>query len=266
MQGYPVRLPSKATSSMTLLDYDKNKDYRIFIACADKRIYNFSLYGVKTEGYIPLKTDALVELPIYYSKIGQSDYLTTIDVMGKVYVFSRKGEGRIDFKNKAITGLSNFYVLAGNSLDNSKIIYVDDKNNVLNKISLTDKKELLKLGDELHGFKVNFDLLNDDPQTDILVYGDGAFYGYDLFSSKLMEYFSNTSVYDNVQPIATSSHNYVFAFDKIGQKIDVITKEGKLGFTIPNTSKQALVSNLYKNGKTYVITTNHHKVLCQELD
>ena len=266
VQGYPVRLPSKATSSMTLLDYDKNKDYRIFIACADKRIYNFSLYGVKTEGYIPLKTDALVELPIYYSKIGQSDYLTTIDVMGKIYVFSRKGEGRIDFKNKAITGLSNFYVLAGNSLDNSKIIYVDDKNNVLNKISLTDKKELLKLGDELHGFKVNFDLLNDDPQTDILVYGDGAFYGYDLFSSKLMEYFSNTSVYDNVQPIATSSHNYVFAFDKIGQKIDVITKEGKLGFTIPNASKQALVSNLYKDGKTYVIMTNHHKVLCQELD
>ena len=150
VQGYPVRLPSKATSSMTLLDYDKNKDYRIFIACADKRIYNFSLYGVKTEGYIPLKTDALVELPIYYSKIGQSDYLTTIDVMGKIYVFSRKGEGRIDFKNKAITGLSNFYVLAGNSLDNSKIIYVDDKNNVLNKISLTDKKELLKYPFEDH--------------------------------------------------------------------------------------------------------------------
>ena len=266
VQGYPVRLPAKATSNMTLLDYDKNKEYRIFIACADKRIYNFSLYGIKTEGYIPLKTDDLVELPVYYSKVGQSDYLTTIDVMGKIYVFSRKGEGRIDFTNKTITGLSNFYVLAGSTLDNSKILYVDDKNNLLNKISFTDKKELLKLGDELQGFKVNFDLVKEDSQMDILVYGDGAFYGYDLFSSKLVEYFSNASVYENVQSISTSSHNYLIAFDKIGQKIDVITKDGKLNFTIPYASKQALISNLYKDGKTYMIITNHGKVLCKELD
>ncbi len=266
VQGYPVKLPSKATSNLTLLDYDKNKDYRIFIACADRRIYNYSLYGIKTEGYTPLKTDAIVELPIFYSKVGQSDYLTTVDAMGKIYVFSRKGEGRIDFKNKAITGLTHFFVLPGNTLDNSKLVYIDNKNNVLNKISLTDKKELLKLGDELSGFKTNFDLVNDDPQTDVLVYGDGAFYGYDLFSSKLIEYFSNSSVYDHVQPISTSSHNYLLAFDKIGQKIDVITKEGKLNFTIPNASKQALVSNLYKDGKTYLIITNYHKVLCKELD
>jgi hypothetical protein len=266
VQGYPVKLPAKVTSDITLLDYENNKDYRIFLACANKHIYNFSLYGIKTEGFTPLKTDAIVELPIQYIKVGQSDYLITVDVMGKIYAFSRKGVGRIDFKNKTTTNLSNFYVLSGNTLDNSKLIYVDDKNNLLNKISLTDKKEALKLGDELSGFKTHYDLINDDAQMDVLVYGDGALYGYDLFSSKLIEYFSATSVYENVQAISTSSHNYVLAFDKTGQKIDIINKECKLISSISNASIKPLVSNLYKNGKTYLVITNHHHVFCQELD
>jgi hypothetical protein len=266
VQGYPVKLPAKVTSDITLLDYENNKDYRIFLACANKHIYNFSLYGIKTEGFTPLKTDAIVELPIQYIKVGQSDYLITVDVMGKIYAFSRKGEGRIDFKNKTTTNLSNFYVLSGNTLDNSKLIYVDDKNNLLNKISLTDKKEALKLGDELSGFKTHYDLINDDAQMDVLAYGDGALYGYDLFSSKLMEHFSTASVYENVQAISTSSHNYILAFDKTGQKIDIIDKEGKLISSISNASKRPLVSNLYKNGKTYLVITNRHQVFCQELD
>ena len=266
VQGYPLKLPAKATSHITLLDYENNKDYRILLACANKHIYNFSLYGIKTEGFSPLKTDAIVELPVHYINVGQSDYLMTIDVMGKIYAFSRKGEGRIDFKNKTITNLSNFDVLSGNTLDNTKIIYIDDKNNLLNKISLTDKKEALKLGDELSGFKTHYDLINDDAQMDVFAFGDGAIYGYDLFSSKLIEHFSTASVYENVQAISTSSHNYVLAFDKTSQKIDIINKESKLISSIFNASKQPLVSNLYKNGKTYLIITNRHKVFCQELD
>jgi transposase-like protein len=266
VQGYPVKLPAKVTSNMTLLDYENNKDYRIFLACANKHIYNFSLYGIKTEGFTTLKTDAIIELPIHYIKVGQSDYLITVDIMGKIYAFSRKGEGRIDFKNKTTTNLSNFYMLSGNTLDNSKLIYVDDKNNLLNKISLMDKKEALKLGDELSGFKTHYDLINDDAQMDVLAYGDGALYGYDLFSSKLIEYFSTAAVYENIQAISTSSHNYVLAFDKTGQKIDIINKDGKLIHSISNASKQPLVSNLYKNGKTYLIIANHRQVFCQELD
>ena len=38
----------------------------LFLACADKRIYNFSLYGLKTEGFVPVKTEAEVVLPIRY--------------------------------------------------------------------------------------------------------------------------------------------------------------------------------------------------------
>jgi len=265
VQGFPVKLPSKVTSNLTLLDYEGNKDYRLFVACADKRIYNFSLYGVKTEGFVPVKTDDIVSLPINYVHVGASDYLITADESGKIYAFSRKGEGRIDFKNRSIEKLSHLYVLAGNNLENTKLIYVDDKNNLLNKISLGDKKEVLKIGDELNDFKTSFALVNDDTQSDILVYGNGAFYSYDLFTGKLMEYFNELAVYDDVQIIQTSDHDWLLAYDKTGQKVDIVSTNGKLTSSLQGSTEKPFACDLYKNGKKYVLLVNGNKVSCQEL-
>lgn len=266
VQGFPVKLPAKATSNLTLLDYDNNKDYRLFLACADRHIYNFNLYGIKTEGFVPVKTDAEVKLPISYVKVGSSDYLITADVAGKIYVFSRKGMGRIDFKNKTISDLDHLYVLGGNNLDNTKLIYVDDKNNLLNKISLSDKKEALKMGDELSDFKTSFALINDDSQHDVLLYGNGAFYCYDMFTSRLVEYFSEQAVYDHLQMVQTSDNDWLLAYDKAGQKVDVVNVAGKLAVSLPNTNQKPLHCNLYKNGKTYVLLIGGNKITCQELN
>lgn len=266
VQGYPVKLPAKVTSSITLLDYDHTKDYRLYFACADKKIYNYTLYGVKTEGFIPLKTNAVVKMPVQYVKVGLSDYLITADVSGNIYVFSRKGEGRIDFKNKTTEDLDNFYVIGGNNLDNTKLIYVDDKNNLLDKISLTDKKEAIKIGDELKGFKTEFALIDDDTQTDMLMFGDGAVYGYDLFSGKLLESFNEQAVYEDAQVVNTTDNEYILAFDRAGHKINVIAMDGKVQSTIQNATQKPLISNLYKNGKTYVLIVSGSKVSCQELN
>jgi len=265
VQGFPVKMPSKVTSNLTLLDYEGNKDYRLFLACADKRIYNFSLYGIKTEGFVPVKTEAEVVLPIRYVHVGASDYLITADVSGKIYAFSRKGEGRIDFKNRIIENLSHLFVLSGNNLDNTKLIYVDDKNNLLNKISLSDKKEALKIGDELNGFKTSFALVNDDSQSDMLVYGNGAFYAYDLFTGKLVEYFNELAVYDDVQFTPTSNNDWFLGFDKTGQKVDVVNTTGKLATSLQGSTQKPFTCDLYKNGKTYVLLVNGNKVSCQEL-
>jgi hypothetical protein len=266
VQGYPVKMPQRITSPITLLDYDKTKDYRIFIACADKKIYNYSLYGIKTEGFTPVKTDYEVTLPVYYAKVGPSDYLITADEGGKLYAFSRKGEGRIDFKNKTIEHLGTIYLWPGNNLDNTKIIYVDDKNNLLNKISLSDKKEAFKLGDELSGFRTAFELLNDDKQMDMILYGDGAIHAYDLFSGKLLESFNDQAVYKNALFAYTENSQQIIAFDQAGEKLDIIDLSGKLAGSIANVTQIPLVTELYKDGKTYLVTVGHSKVNCLRLN
>lgn len=266
VQGYPVKLPQRVTSSITLMDYDNSKDYRIFLACADKKIYNFSLYGLKTEGFVPVKTNTEVILPIYYAKVGASDYLITADVEGKIYAFSRRGEGRIDFKNKVTTHLERLYVEMGNNLDNAKLIYVDDKNNLLNKISLSDKKEGIKLGDELNGFDFSFDLLNDDKQTDVILFGDGAIYAYDLFSEKLLDSFNSQAVYRDAVLVYSESSQCMIGFDDAGKKLDFIDLNGKLMYSVKGVTNKPLVADLYKDGKKYLIVTQRNRINCMLLN
>ena len=265
VQGYPIKLPAEVSSPITLLDYDNNKDYRIFIACKDKRIYNFSIYGVKTEGFIPVRTESEVNLPIYYSKVGASDYLITADVEGKIYVFSRKGEGRIELKNRTIEGLENMHVILGSSLLNTKIVYMDDKNNLLNKISLNDAKETIKFGDDLANFKSYYTLINDDVQTDIVMVGDGAIYVYDLFSTKLFEYFNYTSYYSDIEQVSGNTNEYFVAYNNAGQKNELISIDGKLIKEIPAT-KKALICNLYRNDKRYLINVLNSMISCEEIN
>jgi hypothetical protein len=265
VNGFPVKLPSRATSPITLYDYENTKDFRIFIACADKHIYNYNLYGVKTEGFNSVKTEQEVKLPISYVKVGASDYLITADTEGKIYAFSRKGEGRIDFNNRTIEGLSHLYVLAGNNLDNTKIIYVDDKNNLLNKVSLTDKKETIKIGDELKDYNVSFSLINDNPQMDLISYGNGALYAYDLFGAKLFEFYNEKAVFENIQIVQTSNNDFVLAYDKAGFNLEILNINAKPISVINDVTQIPYTIDLYKNGKTYLLVSGNNKLTCREL-
>jgi hypothetical protein len=266
VEGFPIKAPQDITSPITLLDYDNNKDYRIFIACADKKIYNYSLNGLKTVGYIPFQTNHQVKLPISYVKIGLSDYLMTVDVNGNIYAFSRKGLGRINFKNKTIKNLNHLHIQEGTNIENTKLIYVDDENKQLHKISFTDKKETLKLGNEIQGFKTTFSYINDDTQKDLICYGSTAFYGYDFFSNKLIEYSNEQAVYDYVECLKTSTKSVFIAFNKTEQKTDIISSEGKLIKQYNNTTERPLVFDLYKNDKYYLLLINHNTLNCVELN
>lgn len=266
VEGYPIKTPKEITSPITLLDYDQTKDYRIFIACNDNKIYNYSLNGLKTVGYIPFQTNHHVELPISYVKVGLSDYLMTVDVNGNIYAFSRKGLGRIDFKNKTIKNLNHLHLLEGTNIENTKLIYVDDENTLINKISLTDKKETLKLGNDIKGFKTNFSYINDDNQKDLVSFGNGAFYSYDFFSNKLVDYKNEQATYAHVECVKMSTKSVFIAFNTTEQKTDIISSEGKLLKQYNNTTRQPLVVDLYKNGKHYLLLINHNAVNCVELN
>lgn len=41
----PVTLKADTKAGMALYDYDKNKNYRIFVPCADRRVYLYDIRG-----------------------------------------------------------------------------------------------------------------------------------------------------------------------------------------------------------------------------
>lgn len=262
VQGYPVRLPARATAPVAVFDYENNKDYRLLVACADHKVYSYTLYGVKTEGYTPFKTDAGVELPVQYVKAGPSDYLVAVDKEGRVYGFSRKGEGRLILRNTLPAGLHNFYIDAGNSIQSTRLVYVNDKENLLCRLSLADQEEKVKLDNDIAGFEALYDRVNDDKQTDVVVYGAGGLYAYDLFGSRLIESYSSAAVYAGVVQCQDADENSLLAYDKAGHKVDVVMLSGKLKRSLNGATQMPLCFQLFNDHKTWFIVADGAGLKC----
>ena len=78
---------------MSVLDYDRNRNYR-FLVAAGTKLYNYSSEGKRIEGW---KTDAaserLVTAPELFQKNGK-DYIVT-STATKPLILNRRGEERI---------------------------------------------------------------------------------------------------------------------------------------------------------------------------
>jgi hypothetical protein len=97
MRGFPVALPAAATNSVSVFAYDRTSDFRIFIACTNKKIYLYNTAGEKISGWKIPKTEGIVQSPIQFLRMDGKDYLVAFDDK-KIYIFNRKGYKRADIK------------------------------------------------------------------------------------------------------------------------------------------------------------------------
>jgi hypothetical protein len=261
VEGFPVKLPAKATNQMVVFDYENTRDYRLFIACDDKTIYNLNINGSKNESFAPVKTLNEVTLPVKYAKVGASDYLISADVNGKIYVYSRRGAGRIDFSNNLIEQCRNFYVDAANNIENSKLVYLDDKNSLLESVSLTDKKSVVKLAGEFENAIYSFDWIDDDKKPDIMILDRSKLTCYDFAGNELFVYESEDYTYKNAVYFYDTDGAY-FLLNTLAGEIHMIpagtksiTKKIK-GDGIP------FVFDLFKDGKKYLLVCDGATFKC----
>jgi outer membrane protein assembly factor BamB len=259
VEGFPVKLPAVATSPLTVFDYDGTKDYRLFIACADKKIYNYSVTGSKNEKFTPVITDDVVTLQLKYMKVAGSDYLVTADTEGKIYVFSRRGEGRIDFRNRMIQGCRSFFAEASGSLQNSKLIYFDDKNSLLESISLSDKKDVVKLNSDFEQALCYFDLVDDDKKTDAIIIDNDLLKCYTLDGMELFNYSSEGGFKDVSYFYDSEGAYFVINTAEEVQILDASNKKISKKF---RATGLPLVSNLFNDGKKYVLVADHNVLKC----
>lgn len=93
---FPYVIPGKAANSVSVLDYDRNNNYRFFIATQDKRMLNIGEEGIPVEGWQFTKTEALVKGEVNHFIIDGKDYIFFSDASNKVFMLNRRGQERID--------------------------------------------------------------------------------------------------------------------------------------------------------------------------
>lgn len=91
---YPVKLRSPASNTLALFDYENNKDYRLFIAGEDRRIYAYDRSGAPVRGWNLFTTRGRVTDPVHFFRVRGKDYLFVADDQA-VYVLDRTGNIRV---------------------------------------------------------------------------------------------------------------------------------------------------------------------------
>ena len=261
VEGFPVKLPARATNALAVFDYENTKEYRLLIACADKFIYNYNSNGTKNEKFAPIRTTNEVSMSVQYVKVGASDYLIACDAGGKIYVYSRRGAGRIDFSNNVLEQCNGYFVDAGNNVQNSKIIYLDDKNSLLESISLADKKTAVKLSEEFEEASISFEKIDDDKKTDIMILEKSKLKCYDFSGNELFAYENLDYTYKSVDYFYDTDGAY-FVLSTIGGEVHLVPSGTKTIAKKIKGTGTPLVYDLFKDGRKYVLVSEDKTLKC----
>jgi len=127
---YPVKLKSPSTAGMSLFDYAKNLDYRIFIPCSDNKVYLYEKSGKINTGWKFGKTESVVKHPVQHFLADGKDYIVFNDSL-QVYILNRRGETRVKLsepvaisKNNTLylEKKGNFRMVSTNT--NGEVVYI----------------------------------------------------------------------------------------------------------------------------------------------
>ncbi len=158
--NYPVRLPSPATNGIAVFDYDNNRKYRIFIACANQKIYLYNNKGNIVSGWKFDKTEGKVEQAIQHFRSNNKDYIAFADDK-RNYICDRKGKIRVKLQQSFTRNPQSAYYLVNKNTSNDCIVTSDIKGNI-KKIKLADgsvKTQEIDAVEEYHRLEV-FDINN----------------------------------------------------------------------------------------------------------
>ena len=94
-RNYPMRFPIPATSSLTIVDFDRRGDYRIFVAFNDKKVYQFDLQGHSITNWERPMMKTAIRNPVEYIVSNHKDFFFIRDVENNLMITDRQGRQRI---------------------------------------------------------------------------------------------------------------------------------------------------------------------------
>ncbi len=131
VERYPVNLRSPATNGIALFDYDNSRDYRIFVACADKKVYAYDIEGNIIKGWEFEQTEKFVYNSVQHFRIKTTDYIVFKDSLN-TYIVDRRGTEKVKVKKQFPASCNNPFTFEGKSSRNkARLVTTDIKGNVI---------------------------------------------------------------------------------------------------------------------------------------
>lgn len=248
MKGFPVKLRSPATNIISVIDYEKNRDYRIFIACENLKIYCYKATGEPVDGFNFDKTSAPVYLPVQYFNAANKDHLCAVDVKGKIYILDRHGETRVKLKEQLAQGIRNFYTEPGKDYTKTYIVASDTLGNII-KISLSGDKEKIKFQDFETSPYFEYRDINNDKTKEYIFLNRHELKVFNADKSLLFNYEFGAEITQPLQyfifpdgsgkiGVSSEASNELYLFNENGSLYNGFPLKGKTIFSIGDLNNE----------------------------
>lgn len=246
VSGFPVNFDVPASAGISVIDYDKNSDLRIFAGLQNGEILNFDKKGNQVKGWNYKPKESKVILPIQHIAVKKKDYLITVLNNGSVTALNRRGEERIEFNEKLpVHPHSNYFVKQGYSKELSHIVTADS-NGVIYRLNLND--DLTKMEMQPFYKPVNFiaaDLFKDDREAYFFADTAGV-YGYNGDKNRFL-HFEHRAELPQILPLQTGGHsvlgvvyennNTIYLLNKNGEPLEGFPMRGASLFTFTDLNQ-----------------------------
>ena len=252
VERYPVKLRSSASNSLTVFDYENNRNYRLFISGEDKKVYSYDKTGNVVKGWNPFHTPGLVTAEIMYLKVSGKDYIVVSDE-SSVYLLDRSGKKRVDIKGstKRAPGSSMRFISAPDPC----LIFSSPEGTITRLFfDGTVKNFTIRNFSFDHSFDY-FDV-DGDGFGEYVFIDAGKLYLYDRNRSEIFSRdFGSTQLGGPIDFVFSSSDRKMGVFDITNKLIYLIAKNGETmeGFPLRGASMFSVGKLSDKNGWHLVV-------------
>lgn len=235
---FPVSLPAKATNGLNVFDYDNDKEYRIFIALEDKRVYLYDKTGNINPGWSQPRYEGTVTQTLQHFSAQGKDYIVFSDEY-RNYILDRRGDERTrPSQNFTRNGNSPFF-MRGRTGDKPSLV-TTTQGGELAVIELpsgnTSLKPLLSATTPHH-----FVLINENsPSPEYIITTEKSLILYDKNLKEAMRVDFENEIFPMADIYRFSNTDVKFGVvEKTGGRIHLINRDGShyRGFPLKAVSR-----------------------------
>jgi hypothetical protein len=245
---FPVKMRSPATNSLSVFDYENNKDYRLFIAGEDRKIYAYDRSGSPVRGWNPFVTRGKVTEPVKFFRVKGKDYLFAVDDQS-VYLLDRTGNIRVNPQEPVKKAPGSSVRLADDD-DPALIFTAPDGTLMRLYFDGTVKKQTVSTFSALH--RSDFYDFDGDGMIDYLYIDHGMLKVYDRSGNEILsKTFESNNLSTPEMLILSSSDRKVAVYEADSQMLHLTGRNGNPATGFPRKAGQFYTAGRVANKSTW---------------
>lgn len=239
VERFPINLPEQASAPLALFDYDKRKNYRIFIPTISNKVYCYNIKGQKVSGFKFSGTDYSISKPVQYFRNNNKDYLVVTDEK-RTYILDRKGNERMKIKQQFEPSLKNKYSLQPAGGNRKARIVTTDNTGTVHFIYFDGSVQTKSIESFTENHFFNVEDINHDGVDEYIYVDDKELIAFSNQGKEIFTYKFSTDIVHSPSFYKFSSKNIGIGIaESEKSKIHIINEKGELleGFPLQGKTR-----------------------------